>query len=81
MDGDQSGCFTIAKSSFNLGDLENNPNGNQVVWNLYRSFFFFFWKRKKKPICYELPVKGYKDLRIILIDSAIFMLYSLSSLQ
>lgn len=36
MDGDQSGCFTIAKSSFNLGDLKEGkkekkkiPNGNQ----------------------------------------------------
>jgi hypothetical protein len=32
MDGDQSGCFTIAKSSFYLGDLgEKKKKENQMA--------------------------------------------------
>lgn len=59
MDGDQSGCFTIAKSSFNLGDLKEGkkkkkkiPDGNQSFVETVRGK-----KKGKTHGVYELTQK------------------------
>lgn len=51
MDGDQSGCFTIAKSSFNLGDLKEREKKSQmatrILWRLLEK------KMKENPEALE----------------------------
>lgn len=51
MDGDQSGCFTIAKSSFNLGDLKEGKKKKKKIPNGNQSFVETVGKKKKeKPM-------------------------------